>query len=99
MDNTLVHYESQDRIIEACRRRNVWIRWLPPYSPDFNLIEESFGDMKSYICRTYCKEYGKYSDYREYIEWVVREVGTSAAAARRVRGHFRNAGIYRVPDN
>jgi hypothetical protein len=55
--------------------------------------------MKSYIRRTYRKEHGKHSDYREYIEWVVRKVGTGAAAARRAQGHFRNAGIHRVLDN
>jgi transposase len=99
IDNASVHYELQDRIIEACRYRNVWIRWLPPYSPDFNPIEESFGDIKAYIRRMYRKEYGKYGDYREYVEWVVRKVGTGAATARRIQGHFRNAGIYRVPDN
>jgi transposase len=99
MDNASVHHESQDRIIEAYRRRNVWIHWLPPYSPDFNPIEESFGDMKAYIRRTYRKELGKYSDYREYIEWVVRKVGTGDAAARRARGHFRNTGIHGIPGN
>ena len=99
MDNASVHHEAQDRIIEACRRRNVWIRWLPPYSPDFNPIEESFSDLKAYIRRTYRREHGKHGDYREYIEWVVRKVGTGAAAARRARGHFRNAGIHGVPGN
>jgi hypothetical protein len=38
--------------------------------------------MKAYICRMYRKEYGKYGDYREYIEWVVRKVGTGTAIAR-----------------
>jgi transposase len=49
MDNASVHHSNQDRIIETARRRGVWIRFLPPYSPDFNPIEESFGDLKAYI--------------------------------------------------
>ena len=55
--------------------------------------------MKAYIRYTYRKEYGKHSDYQEYIKSVVRKVGTSAAIARRVRGYFRNIGIYRVLGN
>jgi hypothetical protein len=55
--------------------------------------------MKAYIHRTYQKEYGKHSDYREYIKLVVRKVSTSATAARRAQGYFRNAGIYGVLGN
>jgi transposase len=93
MDNALVHHYSETRIIEACRRRNVWIRWLPPYSPDFHLVEESFGDLKAYIRRTYRREKGKFETYRDYLEWVIRECGTGLDAARKARAHFRNAYI------
>jgi hypothetical protein len=55
--------------------------------------------MKAYIHRIYRKEYGKYSDYREYIKLVVRKVSTSATVARRARGYFRNTGIYGVLGN
>jgi hypothetical protein len=55
--------------------------------------------MKAYIRRTYRKEYGKHSDYREYIKSVIRKVSTGAAIARRAQGYFRNAGIYGVLGN
>jgi transposase len=82
MDNASVYYESQDRIIKAYRYRNVWIYWLPLYLPDFNPIKESFGNMKAYIYCIYRKEYGRYSNYREYIKLVVRKVGTGNAIGR-----------------
>jgi transposase len=99
LDNASVHHYSKDRITEACRRRNVWIRWLPPYSPDFNPVEESFEDMKAYIRRTYRKEHGNHASYRDYLEWVVRKVDTGAEAAKRARAHFRHARILGVPEN
>lgn len=99
MDNASVHHYSETRIIEACRRRNVWIRWLPPYSPDFHPVEESFSDLKAYIRHTYRKEQGKHDTYRDYLEWVIRTCGTGPDAARKARAHFRNAYIRGVPDN
>lgn len=55
--------------------------------------------MKVYIRRTYRREHGNYESYRDYLEWVVRKVGTGAEAAKRARAHFRHAGILGVPDN
>jgi len=56
MDNASIHHSFHESIQEACRRRGVWIRFLPPYSPDFNPIEESFGDLKAFIRRHYRKK-------------------------------------------
>jgi transposase len=43
MDNASVYHAIQDRVVEVARRQGVWVRFLLPYSPDFNPIEESFG--------------------------------------------------------
>jgi transposase len=99
MDNASVHQSRQHRIVDACRRRGVWVRFLPPYSPDFNPIEESFGILKAFIRRHYRRERQNYSTYQGFLEWAVRESGTGPAAARRARFHFRNAGIQGVPEN
>jgi transposase len=53
MDNASIHHAFADRLETACRAKGVWLRFLPPYSPDFNPIEESFNDLKSYIRRHY----------------------------------------------
>jgi transposase len=99
MDNASVHHYSKVRIIEACRRRNVWVRWLPPYSPDYHPVEESFGDLKAFIRRTYRKEKGKHETYRDYLEWAIRKCGTGPEVARKVQAHFRNVYIRGVPDD
>jgi transposase len=99
MDNASVHVSRQEALKSICRRKGVWIRFLPPYSPDFNPIEESFGDMKAFIRRTYRGERHKHDTYQYYLEWVIRKVGTGADAARRARAHFRHASIHGVPPN
>jgi transposase len=97
MDNASVHQSRQYIIVNACRRRGVWVRFLPPYSPDFNPIEESFGILKAFIRRHYRRERPNHATYRGFLEWAVREVGTGTGAASRARAHFRNAGVYGVP--
>jgi transposase len=49
MDNCSIH--RSDIISKACAKAGVLIRYLPPYSPDFNLIEYSFHDLKAWIRR------------------------------------------------
>ncbi len=68
MDNASVHHSSRDRIVKACRRQGVWVRFLPPYSPDFNPIEESFGDLKAYIRRHYRRQRPNHYTYQGFLE-------------------------------
>jgi transposase len=63
MDNASVHHAIQDRVVEIARRQDVWVRFLPPYSPDFNLIKESFGDLKAFIRRHYYRERSRFLTY------------------------------------
>jgi transposase len=97
MDNASIHHSQQDRIIQLARAKGVWIRFLPPYSPDFNPIEESFNDLKSFIRRWYRKKNTHFYNYQGFLEWAIKEVGTGAVAAKRARAHFRNAEVRGVP--
>jgi transposase len=63
LDNALVHYSNRGNIEEACRRHGVLVRFLPLYSPDFNLIKESFNNLKAFIRRFYRRERNKYLTY------------------------------------
>lgn len=99
LDNASVHHSRKEFLMEACLLRGVWLLFLPPYSPDLNPIEESFGVLKSHICRTYRSERGNHATYQEFLEWAVREVGTGAKAASNARAHFRHAGIPGVAPN
>ena len=44
MDNASWHHS--ERIVRMCRDAGVVAEYLPPYSPDFNPIEEYFGVLK-----------------------------------------------------
>jgi transposase len=99
MDNASVYHVIQDRVIKVARRQGVWVRFLPPYSPDFNPIKESFGDLKAFIRRHYYRECSCFLIYQAFLEWAVRESGTGEGGARRARVYFRNAGIHEVADN
>jgi transposase len=47
LDNTLVYYSNWQNIKAVYRRYGVLLRFLPPYSPNFNPIKESFIDLKA----------------------------------------------------
>ena len=47
LDNASIHHSHRHQIKAACTKRGVLLRYLPLYSPDFNLIKESFADLKA----------------------------------------------------
>jgi transposase len=44
MDNARLHRKKQ--VQEICERAGVGLVFLPPYSPDFNLIEKEWANKK-----------------------------------------------------
>ena len=50
MDNALFYYT--ERIAQMCADAGVKLMYLPPYSPDLNLIEEFFAELKAFIKRS-----------------------------------------------
>ena len=49
MDN--VSFHKSKRILELITKSNNKILFIPPYSPDFNPIEEVFAELKSFVRR------------------------------------------------
>jgi transposase len=47
MDNLSVH--KSERVRELIEREGVEVLYLPPYSPDFNPIEEAFSKIKNLL--------------------------------------------------
>lgn len=47
MDNASFHY--LDQVKQLCSKAGVKLLYLPPYSPDFNPVEEFFAEPKAYI--------------------------------------------------
>jgi transposase len=47
LDNASVYYKNRQNIKAAYRRHSILLRFLPPYSSNFNPIKESFIDLKA----------------------------------------------------
>ena len=85
MDNCSTHYGVALR--ELCRRRGVIILYLPPYSPDYNPIEEFFSVLKAWLKRHH--EVSDHCSFPDFLDHAVEACSTGRDAKR----HFRRAGI------
>jgi len=47
LDNLAVH--KQPDVLTAIEARGAFLRFLPPYSPDFNPIEQAFAKLKAFL--------------------------------------------------
>ena len=89
MDNASFH--RTPRIDQMCSDAGVKLIYLPPYSPDFNPIEEFFAELKAFIKR----EWQVFTDdperdFHSFLEWCVTSVGHRALSSR---GHFSHSGV------
>lgn len=74
-----------------CLDAGVELVFLPPYSPDFNPIEEFFSELKQFIKRRWNEyEENPGQGFDAFLEWCVGVVGSRVQSAKR---HFRHAGI------
>ncbi|KAJ5101023.1 hypothetical protein N7456_007075 [Penicillium angulare] len=89
MDNASFH--RSDRMRQLCSEAGVKLLYLPPYSPDFNPIEEFFAELKAYIKKVW-SAYEKNPDqgFHTFLRQCVNDVGAKQQSAK---GHFRHAGI------
>ncbi|PPQ96959.1 hypothetical protein CVT26_005981 [Gymnopilus dilepis] len=85
LDNCSTHKSEALRIVvEAAGRRLIF---LPPYSPDFSPIEESFSCVKAYLRRNY----RRFSD-SEFPEQELRNACFEAVTPEKAKGWFRDCG-------
>lgn len=88
MDNASIH--RSETVKALCRDAGVILIYLPPYSPDFNPIEEFFAQLKRYIKSRWQEwERGQEADFTSFLRRCIREVGADSTSAE---GHFRHAG-------
>jgi transposase len=82
MDNLSAHKGS--RVRELVKERGCKLLYLPPYSPDFNPIEQAFSKVKGLLRRAEART----------REALIEAMGTalSAVSCRNVRGSFENCG-------
>ena len=71
MDNVSVHIH--ERVTQLIESEGHLVRYLPPYSPDFNPIELTFSVLKAWMKRNWvflrqtCRTYG------DFLELAIRE--------------------------
>jgi transposase len=84
MDNLSTH--KGKRVKEIIEKRGYVLLYLPPYSPDFNPIEEAFSKIKGLLRKAGARS----------REALVEAVGAALAGvgARDARGFFEHCGYY-----
>lgn len=89
MDNASVHHSI--KVKQMCAAAGVDLLYLPPYSPDYNPIEEFFAELKAFL-RTNWKLYSDdpKHDFVAFLLGCIEVVGKRRESAR---GHFRHAGV------
>lgn len=89
MDNASFHHSP--RVMQLCSEAGVKVLHLPPYSPDFNPIEEYFAELKGEIKKSWPTfEANPDQGFHNFLQKCVNKVGGKKESAE---GHFRNAGI------
>jgi transposase len=82
MDNLTAH--KGERVKELIEERGCELMYLPPYSPDFNPIEEAFAKIKGILRKAEARS-------REaLIEAIAQAI--SVVSARDARGFFEHCG-------
>jgi transposase len=84
MDNASIHHDH--RLQEVIAQYGVSIEFLPPYSPDFNPIEKSFNELKSFIKRQQAV-IATYDNFGEFLLWALSEF-----KAPHAKEQFRKCG-------
>lgn len=69
-----------------CKEAGVLLEFLPPYSPDFNPIEEAFAELKAWMKKHYLLQ-ANYSEFEGFLETGIRSM------AYRAGNHFRSCHI------
>lgn len=89
MDNASWHHDAE--VKRLCFEAGVLLWYLPPYSPDFNPIEATFGDTKAYVRRHYSNQLSQDHTDEEFHAFLYSAYSAVANNVEAVGGHFRQA--------
>ncbi|RFU31029.1 hypothetical protein B7463_g5310, partial [Scytalidium lignicola] len=92
MDNCRIHRKQQ--LQAMCDEKGVLLRFLPPYCPFLNPIEESFSDLKKWLHRHCNSHRSTIAEFEDMLHMGIDEVGryNSPRAVKNAHSHFRHAG-------
>ena len=90
MDNNSTHLDEV--IASAIEAEGHIVRFLPPYSPDFNPIELTFSVLKAWLQRNYVWTRASFEGFGDYLVWAIGH----SRCDRFARKQFRHAagGVY-----
>lgn len=84
LDNVNVHVDA--RIIEAIEQKGCLVKYLPPYSPDYNPIELTFSVLKAWMRRHFESFRPVFqNDFEGFLRYAVEHSGCDRFA----KEHFR----------
>jgi transposase len=69
-----------------CDDAEVCLEYLPPYSPDFNPIEEAFAELKAWIKKNYLLV-DNYETFDGFLDVALRQL------SQKPGNHFRSCHI------
>jgi transposase len=84
MDNASVHHNLGPLVAQMLADRGMCIKYLPPYSPDYNPIENTFHTLKAWLRRNHDLQ-AVFPDFRRFIEYACEQ-----AISSNMRGYFRH---------
>jgi transposase len=86
MDNASIHKRPEIR--ELIESYGVRLEFLPPYSPQYNPIESSFKDLKTWI-KKHFREVSNFESFEAFLADAVVQ-----NCQKDMSGHFRHCGYY-----
>ena len=84
MDNASVRKSAEVRVL--CDEFGTHLEFLPPYSPDYNPIEESFAELKAWMKKKRDLALAIGDDFGRFIELAVQ--GLTQKAGRHFALYF-----------
>jgi transposase len=72
IDNASIHHNLGPLVEEMLAVRGQRIEYLPPYSPDYNPIEETFNTLKAFLRRN-MDSLRLFENFRGFLKWAVEE--------------------------
>ena len=71
LDNVSIHIDES--ITQAIEAEGHYIRYLPPYSPDYNLIKLTFSVLKAWIRRHFYFIRSNYENFGDFLKAAIEQ--------------------------
>jgi len=83
---TAFHQLTAQELEQMCLEAKIKLEYLPPYSPDYNPIEEAFAELKAWMKKNYLLADG-YETFQGFLEAGLKHMN------RKPGSHFRSCHI------